>query len=1094
MRKRIKKAAALLLAALLAITTQGGSAFASLLPLETEGSLSLDLTAYPLFELSDFPVAVLLEKLDIDSDLETIAWVKKSYQSDDKDDFRIAQRDGTIDLYPENSYSSEYWLELIVGTGAQLDAGNKRYLIDVTVGGYDGLYDFALYAQDDDTREEVSIVGLRHSESESRYDISVPATRAYDAEYYLGLSLGSDLQNAGYDVTVYRGQYETAAEAAASGEDVTADVWDQNMTVRDAGLKDAYYWSKHNGFTAVFKKNGTVVGADSFWLNVEPATSSAYVAGIWSSGDSSREYASYDSNSEYDDDLPGEITTFKLYKEYPASASYYVSLVCTHNHEQSTADEYVKKAVVGHYDTEEEADAAEDIKGLLFPDEPWSSSSSGGHLANYGGAGVDFTVFFTDGSEPDKLTVKAVNGTMSRAAANPYNPDIYFDVQNGVYDNTNTGTYFNTYRVSPNDDSYYANGYQTLLVSGAAIDLTAVKPSFTAGEKIDVRANGEKQESGKSAQDFSNGAVPYSAFPEDSQTTALKNYRVSVVKQETNGAKLFVNGPSGVESSEKSDENTRELFLTDLYENRHDIFIANVGDAELKGLNVKLEDAQNVKLDEYWTVGGDRNTTLAAFTTTYVNTSPVYNKLPNIAKIRLLPDGDGTVSGKLTISAEGQESRVVYLTGIAGNPKILTQGISKAVKFVPYSFLLQTNSMYDWTDVSFSQISGRLPNGVTLRPNGEVYGVPTEAGSFSFTVRASFTPTSGAPEDLDFTPVEADFTLEVLDNTDANVDASTDPGYAISQRVPQTIATLQDYVFESIGEFGFFVDFWIDGDKLTGGDVDYMAEDGSTLITIRAQTFRRYGGGTHTIAAEFREGEDDSGELKRAAQNYTLDWSGDNSNSGGSGGTTPTEPAAATQPAQDGAAAAPASLADSFTDIRGHWAESYIRTVVERELFNGVSATRFDPDGTLSRAMLVTVLWRLAGRPAPGGGASFSDAGAGVWYSDAIGWAAENGIVLGNPDGSFGTGDDISREQIVTILFRYAERAEMDVSGRTELGGFPDAGALPAWGADAMSWAVNAGLIRGRDDGSLSPTDGATRAELATILVRFLDLADASGV
>jgi hypothetical protein len=223
--------------------------------------------------------------------------------------------------------------------------------------------------------------------------------------------------------------------------------------------------------------------------------------------------------------------------------------------------------------------------------------------------------------------------------------------------------------------------------------------------------------------------------------------------------------------------------------------------------------------------------------------------------------------------------------------------------------------------------------------------------------------------------------------------------------------------------------------------------------------------------------------------------SNNNNNNNNAGGVTPTEPNTTETPDADNDQASQGGdaphPADKFTDIRGHWAESAIRAAVEKGLFNGVSETRFDANGTLSRAMIVTVLWRLAGRPAPNGAASFDDLPAGQWYGDAVAWAAENGIVRGYENGSFGTGDDVTREQIVTILYRFAGFSEMDVSGRVDLGAFSDAGAVPAWAAEAMSWAVNADLIRGRGDNALSPTDNATRAELATIIVRFLDLAGA---
>ena len=136
--------------------------------------------------------------------------------------------------------------------------------------------------------------------------------------------------------------------------------------------------------------------------------------------------------------------------------------------------------------------------------------------------------------------------------------------------------------------------------------------------------------------------------------------------------------------------------------------------------------------------------------------------------------------------------------------------------------------------------------------------------------------------------------------------------------------------------------------------------------------------------------------------------------------------------------------------------------------------------------LLVTILYRLAGEPEPGGDSGFSDVAAGTWYTDAVAWAAENGIVNGVNDTEFAPGDDLTRQQLVTILYRYAESKGYDVSASADLSGYPDAGQVQDYAQPAMAWAVAEGIVEGVD-GNLNPAGNATRAQIATILMRFCE-------
>ena len=166
------------------------------------------------------------------------------------------------------------------------------------------------------------------------------------------------------------------------------------------------------------------------------------------------------------------------------------------------------------------------------------------------------------------------------------------------------------------------------------------------------------------------------------------------------------------------------------------------------------------------------------------------------------------------------------------------------------------------------------------------------------------------------------------------------------------------------------------------------------------------------------------------------------------------------------------------------WYHSAVDFAVKRGLMNGVAADRFAPESGFTRAMLVTVLHRAAGTPKATAKAPFTDVPAGQWYAEAVDWAYENGIVNGVSPDRFAPEAPITREQLVTILFRYAGD-----EARASLDAFPDAGEVSDYAREALSWAIARGLVNGiaRDGAAyLSPRGGATRAQVAAILMRFL--------
>ena len=173
-----------------------------------------------------------------------------------------------------------------------------------------------------------------------------------------------------------------------------------------------------------------------------------------------------------------------------------------------------------------------------------------------------------------------------------------------------------------------------------------------------------------------------------------------------------------------------------------------------------------------------------------------------------------------------------------------------------------------------------------------------------------------------------------------------------------------------------------------------------------------------------------------------------------------------------------------FSDVdAGDWYAEAAVYCRDNGLMNGTTATTFSPNATMTRAQLCAVLYRMAGSPEMTGRDAFTDTPDGAWYEDAILWAVRNHIMSGYTASTFGPHDPITREQLVAILWRYAGSPAAEAGF---LSRFADAASVSGYAADAMRWAVSTGLIGGMGDGTLAPRGNATRAQVATILMRFV--------
>lgn len=188
----------------------------------------------------------------------------------------------------------------------------------------------------------------------------------------------------------------------------------------------------------------------------------------------------------------------------------------------------------------------------------------------------------------------------------------------------------------------------------------------------------------------------------------------------------------------------------------------------------------------------------------------------------------------------------------------------------------------------------------------------------------------------------------------------------------------------------------------------------------------------------------------------------------------------------DGGASCPSK---PYPDVNtSRWYHAGVDFAIANELMNGVGNSRFNPDGAMTRSMLVTVLWRYAGSPVEGTN-DFSDVPSGKWYTKAVAWAKHNNVVNGTSATTFDPDGNITREQMAAILFRYAGSIGADTSARSSLDQFPDGGKVSRYAKEALSWCFASGIITGTAENGrtyLDPQGNATRAQVATILMRYI--------
>lgn len=1083
-------------------TNEGPSmALVSLMPLK-EYSMTLDMTGLLPDELKAVKVSAVL------SGMRDYSGTPPAIQPDDvviwsrgsgSDDFTKAERDGTMDLSPRDDYDGSTRVELIAGSGQQLDLNSIRYHLYVQLTSARQLFAFKVRTADGQTAVDVRNLsyGYNHSSTGQIMDVFfVTVDKAQwqsGQEACLSLSLDDRFDRTGLTATVYRGYYDTEEAAIAAGaEEITSEIWDA-----DPGYKADYSSNESRpAVTVVLKRNGQTALVKPMILSLSVPEITINFPGLYAiAGDSSQtsvtSVLSGNPNRSRDKASGMYIYSLTLKSGYAVNNNYYLRMQTYNDADGNSRWTYgtanVKHAARGDFRTAEAICAQPDIKEKLF-----SNSENGSYEADYS-KGVIFSVLDIYDEIHRMKVVAAKTAPELPSAPQPDFEDTYFRMQSADAVTENGAEDLSCYVMPYAHDGYYYNGYQTVFLlnkDGTPVDAKEIVPTFYTGDHVTVYAGldhigGAEQKSGKTAIAFRNGeTVQYSAA---GSKIHLKNYWVTFLTQQTGGPKLFVNAANDPDRLDKETGlPVREVYLTEDYNYHHDVFFANIGDQDMKNVYVQLKDAENVALDEYWTIredAADANRTLSAFDSVR-DTAPDGSTVPdeylaNVAKVRLVPveNSIGAISGTLVIgydNGEGKAEKVeIKLTGTSGSPKITTDTLVGGVKYVPYNSVIMTNSMGASDAITFSVTSGALPTGVKLYPNGKLYGMPTRAGTYTFTVSAVYNGDKSLSD-------SKTFTIVIKDNTNANVDASTDPGYEVLDRLPDTMTSYADQVFRSNGAFGYFYKFYLDGRELTLGR-DYTAEEGSTKITIQAQTFRNSGSGTHTIAAEFRTDKDDSNTVKTAAQNYTIPGSG--SSGGGSDSDDSGSSKPAVKPTTPVTPSAP-TAADVFQDITAQaWYYADVDWAYQNKLMIGVSGDRYAPSGLISPSTVVTVLARMDGVDLSRyAGASYSGVASGQWYTNAAVWAGQTGLL---PEDGFPASSPITRAKLAVVLVKYLRSKGIDCTLTGEPVAFTDAAMMTQEENDAFQILYQFGIFKGIGNYTMNVAGATTRAQMAVLAHRL---------
>ena len=475
------------------------------------------------------------------------------------------------------------------------------------------------------------------------------------------------------------------------------------------------------------------------------------------------------------------------------------------------------------------------------------------------------------------------------------------------------------------------------------------------------------------------------------------------------------------------------------------------------------------------------------------------NNLTN--KGTILVETGGTVSGNLSggtaVTTPSITAQPTGQTVTEGQGATFTVEASAGSETPTYQWQQSTDSGSNWTNIESATSAKYTTEATTTSMNNYQYrcvvtsasGVSVISSAATLTVE-TYTPPTTYTIRVDVTPAGAGSVSgggSYTEGTSVTLTATNNPGYRFVGWVESgtTVSTNPNYTFVANSNRSLTAQF----DRISSGGGD---SDPTYSITLPS----RVTGGELKLSRRYAENGETVTLTAVPDEGYELDTLTVTDSKGNEIDLTHKGGNEYTFKMPAGRVEIEVSFREievelPFTDVpEGAWYADAAAYVYEHGLMAGTSATTFAPDATTSRSMIATILWRMAGSPVVNYAMNFSDVPQDQWYSEAVRWAASEGIVGGYGNGLFGTNDPITREQFAAMLYRYAQEQGYDVSigENTNILSYTDVADLSGYAISAMQWAVGAGIINGTGDGStLSPQGQATRAQAAVMLMRFCE-------
>lgn len=403
-----------------------------------------------------------------------------------------------------------------------------------------------------------------------------------------------------------------------------------------------------------------------------------------------------------------------------------------------------------------------------------------------------------------------------------------------------------------------------------------------------------------------------------------------------------------------------------------------------------------------------------------------------------------------------------FVTALNNNPTIYVKHTKSNGKTYIYSATLNGNTLTFTNPNGFSTFTV-----TTTAPVATVNGIGYESLQEAANAANNgdeITVNSGASHTLDFNTTKS---VKVTNKTGAEMTVKFN---GTDKNIDNNATETFTYTHPSSGSGSTPTTYAVNVNAATNGAVaaDKKTASKGTTVTVTASPSKGYV--VDAVKVVDKDGKDVAVTEKDGKYVFTM-------------------PASAVTVTGSFKAETPAPVALPFTDVKsGNWFYDAVKYAYEQGLMTGTSATTFAPNGTMNRAMIVTVLYRLEKSPAVTGASKFTDVPAGQWYSDAVAWAAANKIVNGYDETTFGPMNAVTREQMAAILFRYEQVKGLEnVTLEENLNRFPDQNKISAYAIPALQWAVGQKIINGNADGTLDPTGTATRAQVAQIFTNLLN-------